>query len=95
MAKRITIPSAVVGYDPAANDYDLAKDPRCLFGWGPPAEKNPGTPRSCRCSWGHGCIREFGHRGKCWDGLEDDQPPCSRAQRPVDWDTTGRAEANA
>jgi hypothetical protein len=80
-------------YDPAANGYDLDKDPRCLFGWGPPPEKNPGTPPSCRCRFGHSCAREFKHPGKCWDGTEGG-PSCNRAQRPRDWDAQGRREAN-
>lgn len=73
----------------------LSEDPRCLWGWGPPADKNPGTPKSCHCHWGHGCVRELGHRGKCWDGIEYDAPPCSRAQRPSDWDSKQRAECNS
>lgn len=74
-------------YDPAKNDYDLAKDPRCLWGWGPP---------SCRCSFGHACFRAFGHPGKCVDGGErrEGDLPCAQRQRPKDWDAHGRAEAN-
>jgi hypothetical protein len=78
----------VMFYDGAANNYDLTLDPRCLWGWGPP---------SCNCPFGHGCFREFGHAGRCWDGGDKptkDDPKCWSAQRPKDWDATGRAEAN-
>jgi hypothetical protein len=74
-------------YDPAENDYRLADDPRCLYGWGPPA---------CRCQFGHACFRAFGHPGRCWDA--GDAPStrgnpldCDTAKRPKDWDTNGRA----
>jgi hypothetical protein len=67
-------------YDAAADDYDLAKDPRCLWGWGPP---------DCNHGWGHGCFRALGHDGMCGD----DDTGCHR-KRPADWDATGRAEAN-
>ena len=67
-------------YNPAKDDYDLAKDPRCLWGWGPPA---------CHCRYGHACFRTLGHPGRC--GYTDEG---CRRQRPKDWDTTGRAEAN-
>jgi hypothetical protein len=81
---------AARSYDPRPNGYDLAKDPRCLYGWGPP---------SCNCRFGHGCFRAFGHRGRCWDAgdapSEHANPlPCETRQRPTDWDTHGRAEAN-
>lgn len=80
---------AVKFYDPAVDNYDLEKDPRCLYGWGPPV---------CRCGFGHGCFRPLGHRGKCWDGGEPARQgltlPCERRQRPADWDSTGRTEAN-
>lgn len=77
-------------YDPARHDYRLADDPRCLWGWGPP---------SCNCRFGHACFRAVGHPGRCWDA---GTPPrevgnpigCETAQRPKDWDTHGRAEAN-
>lgn len=92
---RIKVDPKVMYYDPQPNDYALDKDPRCLFGWGPPPEKNPGTPRDCNHNmFGHACVREYRHRGKCWDGDEWDAPPCSKAQRPKDWDERGRAEAN-
>jgi hypothetical protein len=81
--------AAAAAYDPQANDYDLAKDPRCLWGWGPP------TAGCIHTRFGHTCFRAFGHPGKCADPM--DQPPeypCERHQRPADWDTTGRAEAN-
>ncbi|SDD60070.1 hypothetical protein SAMN04488581_2634 [Mycolicibacterium neoaurum] len=81
-------------YDPVANNYDLAKDPRCLFGWGPPSEENQGTPKSCRCDWGHVCVFQFGHTGKCWDGVEQPTPSCSRTWRPADWDSKQREECN-
>lgn len=79
-------------YDPATNDYDLATDPRCLWGWGPPE-------RGCDCRSGHACFRAFGHRGKCWDaggplGPVADRLPCETVQRPKDWDAYGREEAN-
>jgi hypothetical protein len=67
-------------YDPASHGYDLAKDPRCLFGWGPP---------DCPCMFGHACFRALGHPGLCGD---PDEP--HRRRRPKDWDTVGRAEAN-
>lgn len=79
--------SAVQFYDPAVNNYDVTKDPRCLFGWGPTAAFG------CDHRAGHGCVREFGHPGKCLDG----DPPrlhCESKQRPKDWDATGRTEAN-
>ena len=82
----VKIDPAVEFYDPKANDYELAKDPRCLWGWGPP---------SCHCYSGHACFRELGHPGKCDDGTEyDPRWPCSKSQRPKDWDAHGRAEAN-
>jgi hypothetical protein len=71
-------------YDPAADDYDLAKDPRCLWGWGPP---------DCDCVFGHACFRAFGHPGKCGE-TQMSPLPCDRRQRPKDWDATGREEAN-
>lgn len=83
---------AVAFYDPATNDYRLADDPRCCFGWGPP-------DRVCRCYFGHACFRELGHPGKCWDA--GDAPsevanplPCHTRQRPKDWDSKQRAECN-
>lgn len=79
-------------YDPAVNDYDLAKDPRCLYGWGPPT-------RGCHCRFGHACFRALGHRGRCWDAGERPSTqmcplPCHQVQRPKNWDASGRAEAN-
>src|SRR5262249_21136133 len=53
-------PPEVANYDPATNDYDLAMDPRCLYGWG----------ANCHCPFGHACFREYGHKGQCWDGGE-------------------------
>ena len=68
----------VIEYDPAEHDYDLAQDPRCLWGW-EPAAHYPG---------GHGCIREYGHAGRC-------KCDCDvRKQRPLGWDERGRADAN-
>lgn len=80
-------------YDPAINDYELKADPRCLWGWG------PGSRNGCRCMFGHACFRALGHRGKCWDaGGPLDLPAyrlkCATAQRPKNWDTRGREEAN-
>jgi hypothetical protein len=71
---------AAMRYDPTVNDYDIAKDPRCLWGWGPP---------SCNHRFGHACFRALGHPGNCGEPDED----CPR-RRPRDWDGTGRAEAN-
>lgn len=82
---RVKVDPAVQCYDPAANNYDLDKDPRCLFGWGPP---------SCACMLGHSCFRELGHPGRCDDGVEWDQPMCGKWQRPRNWDAHGRKEAN-
>lgn len=76
--------SAAKFYDPATNDYDITKDPRCLWGWG-----------DCGCMFGHACFREFGHEGACWDGGDEpDEPGCEWSTRPADWDERGRAEAN-
>lgn len=69
-------------YDPQANDYDLGKDPRCLWGWGPP---------ECHHSFGHACFRALGHPGLCGD--PDERKECPR-RRPKNWDHSGRAEAN-
>lgn len=81
------------GYDPFVYDADgeiadikhLSQDPRCLFGWGPP---------SCGHRFGHCCAREFGHRGRCWDGDETSKDECSQRQRPRNWDTQQRQECN-
>lgn len=77
--------SEVKFYNGAVNDYDLAKDPRCLFGWG-----------GCGHGFGHACFRQFGHKGKCWDAGDSPvgEPACYQRQRPADWDRTGRVEAN-
>ena len=83
----VKIDPTVQFYDPATNDYDLAKDPRCLYGWGPPQ-------RGCRHRFGHMCCREVGHPGRCNDRTEYDPDPCMTAQRPKDWDARGRTEAN-
>lgn len=83
--RKVKVDPDVAFYNPAENDYDLAKDPRCLWGWGPP---------SCGCSFGHWCFRELGHPGKCDDGVEYNRLACSKSQRPKDWDARGRAEAN-
>lgn len=61
-------------YNPAVNNYDLAKDPRCLWGWKP---KNS--------SFGAACFRPLGHPGKCRDGEYRSQRPrdwdaCGRAE---------------
>lgn len=81
MSARLTAADLEAGvYDPQVNDYDLAADPRCLWGWGPP---------ECRHKFGHACFRALGHTGMCGDdGLN-----CFR-KRPKDWDSHGRAEAN-
>jgi len=68
-------------------DYDLALDPRCLWGWG-----------GCGHCFGHACFRPYRHDGRCWDA--GDKPArgdrkCMTSQRPEDWDEQGRAEANA
>lgn len=81
----IHVDPAVEFYDPKPNDYDLAKDPRCLWGWGPP---------TCNCMFGHSCRREFGHPGQCDDSDVNQDAPCNKSQRPKDWDSKGRAEAN-
>ena len=72
--------AAAERYDAEADGYDLSKDPRCLWGWGPP---------SCKHYFGHACFRALGHPGKCGYDSED-----CRRQRPKDWDASGRAEAN-
>jgi hypothetical protein len=83
---RIKIDPAVEFYDPQTNDYDLEKDPRCLYGWGPPEH-------GCdHHRFGHVCCRELGHPGECAD--DDVGDPCERVNRPSDWDAKGRAEAN-
>jgi hypothetical protein len=79
--------AAAAAYDPAANGYDLDKDPRCLWGWGPPVA-------GCRHRFGHTCFRALRHPGRCGDPDEPPLQPCDRRQRPRDWDTRGRAEAN-
>lgn len=90
MSRRIKVDTAVQCYDPYYQDGDgyqlkaFEHDPRCLWGWGPPV---------CDCRFGHSCIRELGHPGKCWDGT-DDGPPCSLRQRPKNWDSTEREECN-
>jgi hypothetical protein len=81
----VKIDPSVEFYNPAENDYALDKDPRCLWGWGPP---------SCNCRFGHMCCRELGHPGKCDDSNEHNPSPCEKSQRPKDWDARGRAEAN-
>lgn len=84
--RRIVVDPAVEFYDPQPNDYDLAKDPRCLWGW---------KPLSCTCYSGHMCRRELGHPGRCDDINEAYPLPCEKSQRPKNWDAKGRAEANA
>ena len=79
-------------YDGRPNGYDLSKDPRCLWGWGPPT-------KGCTCMFGHACFRPLGHPGECWDGggpLDPvkDRRPCDTTMRPKDWDARGREEAN-
>lgn len=84
MSHEARVDPAVEFYDPQPNNYALEKDPRCLFGWGPP---------DCHCRFGHVCSREYRHPGKCVDnGCYD--VPCGRRQRPANWDEHGRAEAN-
>jgi hypothetical protein len=83
----LAIDPTVEFYDPAANGYDLAKDPRCLYGWGPPQY-------GCTHMFGHMCCRELGHPGRCDDTNEYDSRRCMKAQRPKNWDAHGRAEAN-
>lgn len=73
---------AASGHDPQASGYDLAVDPRCLWGWGPP---------ECQHRYGHACFRALGHGGLCGDLWEQEECP---RERPADWDATGRAEAN-
>ena len=78
-------------YDPATNDYRLADDPRCLWGWGPPT-------RGCEHRGGHACFRALGHPGECWDAGGPLEPKpyrlkCETALRPKDWDARGRAES--
>ena len=73
------------GYKNGSKVYLLAKDPRCLWGWGPPNH-------DCIHRHGHMCCREVGHPGRCADDMYGD--PCERVQRPKDWDVKGRAEAN-
>lgn len=73
-------------YDPAVNDYRLADDPRCLFGWGPPR---------CHHMFGHACFRPLGHRGRCHDAGDPPRLPCESAQRPKDWDSRLRQECNS
>lgn len=72
-------------YDPAVNDYRLADDPRCLFGWGPPR---------CGHYFGHMCSRPFGHRGRCHDAVDPPRLPCESVQRPKLWDSKLREECN-
>lgn len=55
---------AVEFYDPSANNYDLGKDPRCLWGWGNPGDR-----------FGHACFLPLGHDGKCRDGHDRSQRP--------------------
>lgn len=91
MSTRIRVDPAVQCYDPYYQDGDgyqlkpFEHDPRCLFGWGPP---------SCDHRHGHGCVREVGHPGRCWDGIEYDAPKCSLRQRPKNWDSKLREECN-
>lgn len=82
----------VAFYNGADNDYDLDKDPRCLWGWGPPS-------RGCTCMFGHACFREVGHPGECWDAGGPLEPikyrrKCDTAQRPKSWDAKLREECN-
>jgi hypothetical protein len=83
----VKIDPAVEFYDPATNNYRLADDPRCLYGWGPPEH-------GCNHRFGHMCCRELGHPGRCDDSSEYDSQRCRKVQRPKNWDTHGRAEAN-
>ncbi len=83
----MTADADVAHYNPASDGYDLAKDPRCLWGWG-----------GCGHPFGHACFRPHHHTGRCWDA--GDKPArgdakCATSQRPSDWDERGRAEANA
>lgn len=77
---------AAASYNPAGDGYDLARDPRCLWGWGPPTG-------GCHHMFGHACFRALGHDGPCSENLSDPLP-CEEQQRPHDWDHTGRAKAN-
>jgi hypothetical protein len=70
-------------YDPKKDAYDLSKDPRCLWGWGPP---------ECDHRFGHGCFRAFGHPGHCKDEVSSGEVCYQR--RPADWDTKGREAIN-
>lgn len=75
---------AAVQYNPTTHDFDLVRDPRCLYGWGPP---------DCHHMFGHGCFRALGHDGLCGEYVPDPLD-CEVRQRPADWDGSGRAEAN-
>lgn len=82
--REVTLDLDAIKFYNGAPDYDLAKDPRCLWGWGP--------------SPGHVCFRPFGHDGMCWDGGDRprrDGVPHQTSKRPSDWDVKGRAEANS
>lgn len=75
-------------YDPEPDHYELSEDPRCLFGWG------ASQRRGCHHRFGHVCFRAVGHRGRCSDGSDPPHEPCDYAQRPKNWDTHQREQAN-
>lgn len=75
--------AAALRYDPKPDGYDLAKDPRCLWGWGPP---------DCEHKFGHGCFRALGHPGHCKDEVGAGESCYSR--RPDNWDSVGRESVN-
>lgn len=75
---------AAMAYDPVPNNFDLVRDPRCLYGWGPP---------DCHHMFGHGCFRALGHDGLCSEDVTDPLP-CEQRMRPDDWDSAVRTEAN-
>lgn len=78
-----------IAYDGAAHAYGVAKDPRCLWGWGPPGKKD------CYHMFGHMCSRPLGHRGRCRDYPDGAKPDgCETMQRPKNWDSKQRQECN-
>lgn len=79
----VKIDPAVLHYDPKSNGYDIALDPRCLYGWGPPAQTHLGY-----------CSRELGHPGLCVDHSLYPGDPGRTRRRPKNWDTRQREECN-
>lgn len=74
----------VGSYSPSVNGYDLAKDPRCLYGWDCP-----------RTTFHHVCDRPYRHRGRCMVKGPPPRFPCESARRPKNWDDKLRAECNS